>query len=147
MGEVTKYGCFPSSKRVALLTFLFKHRYLVYNLRKRGGDSADKYFKSTEMIAGVKDMRFQALMPDVLHWLGITKIDNMVSMSDMKYDAIVKSGIPIIKRYDIPDHLIPPDSRVEIDAKIAAGYFSSGKQVTEADLVKTVGRTWEETEH
>ncbi len=58
-------------------------RYLVYNLRKRGGDSADKYFKSTELIAGVKDMRFQALMPDVLHWLGIRKIDKMVSMSDM----------------------------------------------------------------
>ena len=58
-------------------------RYLVYNLRKRGGDSADKYFKATELIAGVKDMRFQALMPDVLHWLGIKKIDNMVSMSDM----------------------------------------------------------------
>ncbi|KAJ7931561.1 GTP cyclohydrolase N terminal-domain-containing protein [Mycena leptocephala] len=122
-------------------------KYLVYNLRKRGGDSADKYFKSTELIAGVKDMRFQALMPDVLHWLGIRKVDRMVSMSDMKYDAIVKSGIPILKRYDIPDHLIPPDSRVEIDAKIAAGYFSSGKQVTEADLVKTVGRTWEETDH
>ncbi|KAJ7104100.1 cyclohydrolase [Mycena belliarum] len=122
-------------------------KYLVYNLRKRGGDSADKYFKSTELIAGVKDMRFQALMPDVLHWLGIRKIDRMVSMSDMKYDAIVKSGIPILSRYDIPEHLIPPDSRVEIDAKIAAGYFSSGKQVTEADLFKTVGRTWEETEH
>ncbi|KAF8995126.1 hypothetical protein BDQ17DRAFT_1366046 [Cyathus striatus] len=122
-------------------------KYLVYNLRKRGGDSADKYFKSTELIAGVKDMRFQALMPDVLHWLGITKVDNMISMSDMKYDAIVKSGIPILKRYDIPDHLIPPDSRVEIDAKIAAGYFSSTKKLTEADLVKTVGRTWEETEH
>jgi GTP cyclohydrolase II len=59
---------------------------LVYNLRKRGGDSADKYFKSTELIAGVKDMRFQALMPDVLHWLGIRKIDNMVSMSDMYVD-------------------------------------------------------------
>jgi hypothetical protein len=59
------------------------NRYLVYNLRKRGGDSADKYFKSTELVAGVKDMRFQALMPDVLHWLGIRKIDNMVSMSDM----------------------------------------------------------------
>ena len=87
-------------------------------MRKRGGDSADKYFKSTELIAGVKDMRFQALMPDVLHWLGIQKVDNMVSMSDMyvslpyrpswlimhirKYDAIVKSGIPILKRYDIP---------------------------------------------
>jgi len=122
-------------------------KYLVYNLRKRGGDSADKYFKSTELIAGVKDMRFQALMPDVLHWLGIKKIDNMVSMSDMKYNAIVESGIPILKRYDIPEHLIPPDSRVEIDAKIAAGYYTSGKQISEADLVKTVGRTWEETEH
>ncbi|KDQ20937.1 hypothetical protein BOTBODRAFT_142344 [Botryobasidium botryosum FD-172 SS1] len=122
-------------------------KYLVYNLRKRGGDSADKYFKSTELVAGVKDMRFQALMPDVLHWLGITKIDNMVSMSDMKYNAIVESGIPILKRYDIPEHLIPPDSRVEIDAKIAAGYFTSGKKVTEADLIKTVGRTWEETDH
>ncbi|KAI8994243.1 GTP cyclohydrolase N terminal-domain-containing protein [Trametes punicea] len=122
-------------------------KYLVYNLRKRGGDSADKYFKATELIAGVKDMRFQALMPDVLHWLGIKKIDNMVSMSDMKYNAIVQSGIPIHKRYDIPEHLLPPDSRVEIDAKIAAGYFSSSKKLTEADLVKTVGRTWEETEH
>jgi hypothetical protein len=58
-------------------------KYLVYNLRKRGGDSADKYFRATELIAGVKDMRFQALMPDVLHWLGIKKVDNMVSMSDM----------------------------------------------------------------
>jgi len=92
-------------------------------------------------------MRFQALMPDVLHWLGITKIDNLVSMSDMKYNAIVGSGIPILKRYDIPDHLIPPDSRVEIDAKIAAGYFTSGKKVTEADLKNTVGRAWEDTEH
>lgn len=47
----------------------------------------------------------------------------------------------------LADHLLPPDSRVEIDAKIAAGYFTSGKQITAADLVKTVGRTWEETEH
>ena len=26
----------------------------------------------------------------------------------MKYNAIVDSGIPILRRYDIPDHLIPP---------------------------------------
>lgn len=26
-------------------------------------------------------MRFQALMPDILHWLGIKKIDRMLSMS------------------------------------------------------------------
>lgn len=45
------------------------------------------------------------------------------------------------------EHLIPMDSRVEIDAKIAAGYFTSGKAITTEDLVKTVGRTWEETEH
>jgi hypothetical protein len=45
------------------------------------------------------------------------------------------------------EHLIPMDSRVEIDAKIAAGYFTSGKAITTEDLIKTVGRTWEETEH
>jgi len=52
-------------------------KYLVYNARKRGLDKASEYFKRTEDIAGVKDMRFQALMPDILHWLGIQKIDTM----------------------------------------------------------------------
>lgn len=122
-------------------------KYLVYNARKRGGDSAAMYFQRTESIAGVKDMRFQALMPDVLHWLGIKKIDVMCSMSDMKHDAIVESGIPILVRKDIPDHLIPSDSMVEIDAKIAAGYFSASKVVTEADLKNTIGRGWEDIDH
>jgi GTP cyclohydrolase II len=65
-------------------------KYLVYNARKRaeGGDTAANYFLRTENIAGVKDMRFQATMPDVLHWLGVTRIDRMISMSNMKYDAI-----------------------------------------------------------
>ena len=45
------------------------------------------------------------------------------------------------------EYLIPMDSRVEIDAKIAAGYYTSGKSITTEDLIKTVGRTWEETEH
>lgn len=54
---------------------------MVYNARKRGEDRASDYFKRTENVAGVKDMRFQALMPDILHWLGITKIDRMLSMS------------------------------------------------------------------
>ncbi|CAI4210194.1 unnamed protein product [Parascedosporium putredinis] len=56
-------------------------KYLVYNARKRGEDKASDYFRRTENIAGVKDMRFQALMPDILHWLGIKKIDRMLSMS------------------------------------------------------------------
>ena len=63
-------------------------KYLVYNARKRGTDMASEYFKRTEMIAGVKDMRFQALMPDILHWLGIKKIDRMLSMS--KYGSCDK---------------------------------------------------------
>lgn len=54
---------------------------VVYNARKRGEDRASDYFRRTENIAGVKDMRFQALMPDILHWLGIKKIDRMLSMS------------------------------------------------------------------
>ena len=40
----------------------------------------------------------------------------------MKHDAIVEQGIPIHERVPIPDELIPEDSRVEIDAKIHAGY-------------------------
>ncbi|KAG9555225.1 uracil-regulated protein 1, partial [Aureobasidium melanogenum] len=121
-------------------------KYLVYNARKRGGDTADKYFQRTENIAGVRDMRFQALMPDILHWLGVSKIDRMLSMSNMKYDAIVNSGIPIFERVPIPDDLIPEDSRVEIDAKINAGYFTTGKQFTEAELKQVKGRGWEKWE-
>ncbi|TNY22030.1 GTP cyclohydrolase II [Rhodotorula diobovata] len=119
-------------------------KYLVYNARKRGGDNAADYFRRTEDIAGVKDMRFQVLMPDVLHWLGVTKIDNLVSMSNMKYDAIVGSGIKVGRRYEIPEELIPPDSRVEIDAKIQAGYFST---TTVTDVTKTAGRLWEDLAH
>ena len=64
-------------------------KFLVYNARKRqeGGDRAEAYFARTECIAGTQDMRLQELMPDVLHWLGITRIDRFVSMSDMKYDC------------------------------------------------------------
>ncbi|PYH92161.1 hypothetical protein BO71DRAFT_357975 [Aspergillus ellipticus CBS 707.79] len=121
-------------------------KYLVYNSRKRGGDTADKYFQRTENIAGTKDMRFQALMPDILHWLGITKIDRMLSMSNMKHDAIVEQGIPIYERVPIPDEMIPEDSRVEIDAKIHSGYFTTGKQITEDDLKQVKGRGWESWE-
>src|SRR5215813_2093058 len=100
-------------------------KFLVYNARKRqqGGDRADQYFARTECVAGVQDMRFQELMPDVLHWLGVRKIHRLVSMSNAKYDAIVKSGIEVEQRVRIPAELVPPDAHVEMDAKIAAGYF------------------------
>ncbi|KAK3673600.1 putative GTP cyclohydrolase [Recurvomyces mirabilis] len=122
-------------------------KYLVYNARKRGSDKASEYFKRTENIAGVKDMRFQALMPDILHWLGITKIDRMLSMSDMKHDAIVDQGIPILERVPIPDEMIPEDSRVEIDAKIHAGYFTTGKVMTIEELDRVHGRAWDDVDH
>lgn len=99
-------------------------KYLVYNARKRkeGGDKASEYFNCTRTVAGVEDTRFQALMPDVLHWLGITKIDRFVSMSNMKYDAVVNSGIEIVERVPIPEELVPKDAQVEIAAKVFAGY-------------------------
>lgn len=122
-------------------------KYLVYNARKRGLDRASEYFKRTESIAGVKDMRFQALMPDILHWLGIKKIDRMLSMSNMKHDAIVGQGIPIHERVELPESWMPEDSRVEIDAKITAGYFTTGHRMTEEELAAVKGRTWEDIDH
>jgi GTP cyclohydrolase II len=117
-------------------------KFLVYNARKRqtGGDRAEQYFARTECVAGVQDMRFQELMPDVLHWLGITKIDRFVSMSNMKHDAVVRAGIRIIERVAIPDELIPADARVEMDAKMAAGYFTEGVVPDGNELAKSKGR-------
>ena len=117
-------------------------KFLVYNARKRqaGGDTADQYFTRTECVAGVQDMRFQELMPDVLHWLGIRRIHRLVSMSNMKYDAITGSGIDVGERVNIPDDLVPPDARVEIDAKTAAGYFTPGPVPDADELKKAKGR-------
>ena len=117
-------------------------KFLVYNARKRqeGGDRADQYFARTECVAGVQDMRFQELMPDVLQWLGITQIDKFVSMSNMKHDAIVKTGIKIIERVSIPDDLIPADAQVEMEAKVAAGYFSPDAKPTADELKRVKGR-------
>ncbi len=117
-------------------------KFLVYNARKRqaGGDSADKYFLRTECVAGVQDMRFQELMPDILHWLGIQKIHHLVSMSNLKYDAITRAGIEVGARVAIPDELIPDDAKVEMDAKVAAGYFSQSKALDAEHLAQTKGR-------
>jgi GTP cyclohydrolase II len=121
-------------------------KFLVYNARKRqeGGDRADAYFARTECVAGVQDVRFQELMPDVLHWLGIRHIHRFVSMSNVKYDAITKSGITIGQRVRIPDELIPKDARVEIEAKVAAGYYTEGSIPPPEMLAKVTGRGFEE---
>ena len=121
-------------------------KFLVYNARKRqpGGDQAATYFERTECVAGVQDARFQQLMPDILHWLGITKIDRFVSMSNMKHDALTASGIEIGERVPIPDYLVPPDASVEMEAKKAAGYFTPDAPPSADDLTRVVGRDLEQ---
>jgi GTP cyclohydrolase II len=116
-------------------------KFLVYNARKRqeGGDAAAAYFERTECVAGVQDARFQQLMPDAVHWLGLKRIDRFVSMSDMKHDALTSQGVEIVERVPIPDELVPADAHVEIEAKKAAGYFSPTPQKPQ-DLTGTVGR-------
>src|SRR5215468_10677382 len=99
-------------------------KFLVYNARKRdrNGDTPASYFTHTVGVAGVRDMRCQELMPDVLHWLGITHIDRFASMSDMKFNALRDAGITVGESVPLPEALVPADARVEIEAKIAAGY-------------------------
>ena len=147
-------------------------KYLVYNMRKRqeGGDRAKEYFNCTQSVAGVQDTRFQALMPDVLHWLGITKsrdpcrnhisrrfspstrcqlvdshtVHNFISMSDMKYNAIVESGIKIVNRVEIPPEMVPKDAQVEIAAKVFHGYHAGAGYagMDEKRLDGVVGREY-----
>ncbi|MCB9091531.1 MAG: GTP cyclohydrolase II [Halobacteriovoraceae bacterium] len=121
-------------------------KFLVYNARKRqkGGDSAATYFMRTECVAGVEDARFQELMPDVLHYFGVKKIHNLHSMSNMKYDAIVNSGIEVVNRISIPEDLVPADAQVEIEAKKAAGYFTQGEVKKDKKLEKVKGRKLDE---
>lgn len=53
-------------------------------------------------------------------------------------------SIPIHERVELPEELIPADSRVEIDAKITAGYFTTGHRMTGDELKAVQGRIWEE---
>ena len=103
-------------------------KFLVYNARKRqeGGDAASAYFERTECVAGVQDARFQQLMPDSVHWLGIRRIDRFVSMSDMKHDALVSQGVEIVERVPIPDELVPADAHVETRRQEGRGLLLAG---------------------
>jgi GTP cyclohydrolase II len=121
-------------------------KFLVYNARKRqsGGDRADTYFRRTECVAGVQDMRFQELMPDVFHWLGIRRIDRWVSMSNLKRDALTAQGIEVVEQVAIPERLVPLDATVEIEAKKAAGYFAPAGMAAPEELSRITGRALEE---
>jgi len=81
------------------------------------------------------------MMPDVFHWLGITRIDRWVSMSNMKHGALLAQGIEVVEQVPIPEGLVPPDAQVEIAAKKAAGYFTPAVVPSAARLRRTKGRS------
>lgn len=101
-------------------------KFRVYNARinQQGGDRPEMYFHHTEAIAGIRDARFQTMMPDVLNWLGIRRIDWLCSMSNEKYEAITSAGIRVMQRVDLPEDYVKDSMKVELDAKIASGYHS-----------------------
>ena len=63
-------------------------------------------------------------MPDALRFLGVQKIDRLLSMSKDKYEALVGADIEIVNRISLPESWVPANATVEISAKIAAGYNS-----------------------
>ena len=173
LGEVTKYLVYNMRKRaeggdqvcivcVYVLcmcvycvytcnSFLHSNKFNIHSLTPFPTpplpiNQASEYFNCTRNVAGITDTRFQAMMPDALHWLGVTKIDRFISMSDMKYDAIVASGIKIIERVPIPPELIPKDAQVEIAAKVFVGYHGGDtyKIGTAEDLKTVKGRATNE---
>merc|ERR1712147_320956 len=101
-------------------------KFRVYNARinQQGGDRPEMYFHHTEAIAGIRDARFQTMMPDVLNWLGLRRIDWLCSMSNEKYEAIVGAGIQVMQRVTLPEDYVKESMKVELDAKIASGYHS-----------------------
>lgn len=129
-------GCVETAKRggVGMVVYFAKEgrslgevtKYRVYNARKRqkGGDRPEMYFYQTESIAGIRDARFQEMMPDFLLWLGINRIDWLLSMSSDKYEGITNMGIEVMQRVSLPDMYVPADAHVEISAKISAGYHT-----------------------
>lgn len=107
-------------------------KFRVYNARinQEGGDRPEMYFHHTETIAGIRDARFQTMMPDVLNWLGLRRIDLLCSMSNEKYEAITGAGIQVMRRVDLPEDYVKESMKVELDAKIASGYHSDRAEST-----------------
>jgi GTP cyclohydrolase II len=119
-------------------------KFRVYNSRKYqvGGDRPDTYFEQTANIAGIEDARVQQLMPDALKFLGITKIDRLLSMSKDKFEALDDAGIEIVNRVSLPEDWVPANATVEITAKIAAGYNDFQPSVDDSATGSTHDHLW-----
>jgi hypothetical protein len=66
-------------------------------------------------------------MPDIIHWLASAGSTGFVSMSNMKYDALVKGGVEIGERVPIPDGLVPDDAMSRWRPRRPPGYFTPDK--------------------
>jgi len=64
-------------------------------------------------------------------------------MSSDKYEAITGSGIEVLERIPIPDGLVPADAQVEIQAKMAAGYYSDSNTLKVSPPSEVRGRDLE----
>jgi hypothetical protein len=53
---------------------------------------------------------------------------------------VTKSGITIGERVRIPRELVPKDASVEMDAKVAAGYYTDSVPPGAAELAVPKGR-------
>lgn len=63
-------------------------KYLVYNARKRGGDTADKYFERTENIAGVRDVSLAPLVAP--NRMMLTSCADAISSTYARYSALAR---------------------------------------------------------
>jgi hypothetical protein len=59
-------------------------------------------------------------------------------MSDMKYNAIVATGIKIDERVEIPPEMVPKDAQVEITAKVYHGYHGGKRYKVDTEQMQTV---------
>ncbi|CUS11921.1 unnamed protein product [Tuber aestivum] len=109
--------------------------YLIFGIEEavkeaqKGGSGVVVYFRKEGRALGeVTKARESRSKYDSWCNIGKRGIDRASEyFKSMKYDAIVGQGIPIHERIPIPDEMIPEDSRVEIDAKIHAGYFTTAR--------------------
>ena len=51
-----------------------------------------------------------------------------------KYDAIIEAGITVNQRVPLPDEYVPKNAKVEVLAKIAAGYHAESSLSKQREL-------------
>lgn len=97
----------------------------VYNARLAGPDDPEGYFRATEKVAGLADLRQQDFAADVYRWLGVKQVDVWLSGSPDKTAAMVKAGIHIVGERPLPpDHIPEGVADTEWEAKRLHGGYN-----------------------